>query len=105
MPIRDLFNALYGLPPLYSINMTQWDMLKKDIATSYHRATATARKTALSRMTSFAWLSSDGMIQQTNFANGVTVVANFSDEPYILDDKSVVAPKDYLCREGQQDTL
>jgi len=105
MPIRDLFNALYGLPPLYSLNMSQWDMLKKDIATSYHRATATARKTALSRMTSFAWLSPDGMIQQTAFANGVTVVANFSDEPYILDDKSVVAPKDYLCQEGQQDTL
>lgn len=99
MPVRDLFNALYGLPPLYSLNMSQWDTLKQDIAKSYHRATTTARKTALSRMTSFAWLSPDGMIQQTRFANGVTVIANFSAEPYTLDDKTVIPPKDYLCRE------
>jgi hypothetical protein len=99
MPVRDLFNALYGLPPLYSINMSQWDLLKKDIARSYHRATHSAGKTALSRMCSFEWLSPDGMIQQSRFTNGVSVIANFSDDPYSLDEQTIIPPKDFLCRE------
>lgn len=99
MPVRDLFNALYGLPPLYSLSMSQWDKLKDDIATSYHRATPVAHKTALSRLLSFSWLSPDGLVQQTRFANGVVVTANFSDVPYTLDANNSIAPKDFLCQE------
>lgn len=77
MPVRDCFNALYGVPPLYSLNMTQWDKLKDQIAISYRRATAVARRTAFSPMIRFEWLSADGKLQRTGFANGVQVTVNF----------------------------
>lgn len=82
MPLRDLFDALYGVAPLYSLNMTQWDKMKDEIAASYHRATKVASLTATARMISFEWLTKDLLVQETNFDNGVSVIANFSSEPY-----------------------
>ena len=80
MPRRDLFNALYGTPPLYSLTMSQWDEMKDAVAESYHRATYVAARTAFSRMVEFQWLSSDGLVQKTVFDNGVEVTANFAKE-------------------------
>ena len=77
---KDLFCALYGLPPIYSMNVSTWNELKAKVAESYRRATPVARRTMFSRMTDFAWLSPDRLLQRTTFANGVSVVANFSDE-------------------------
>ncbi len=85
MPVRDLFNALYGLPPLYSLTATQWEELKDDIAASYHRATPVAELTAFSKMTSFEWLTQDRIVQKTTFDNNVSVIVNFSTEPYEAD--------------------
>lgn len=105
MPRRDLFNALYGLPPLYSLNMTQWDSLKDDIAASYHRATPVARLTGYSRMTDFDWLTPDRNVQQTRFDNGVAVIANFSPEPFIAPDGTAIAPETALVRDGDGQTF
>ena len=80
MPRRDLFNTLYGTPPLYSLTMSQWDEMKDAVAESYHRATYVAARTAFSRMVDFQWLSSDGLVQMTVFDNGVEVTANFAKE-------------------------
>ena len=77
---RDQFNALYGVPPLYSLNMTQWERMKEEIAASYRRATAAARETAFSAMTRYERLSPDGLLQRACFENGVQVTANFSDQ-------------------------
>ena len=38
-------------------------------------------RVATAEMTDFAWLSADGRVQQTQFANGVSMVANFGDAP------------------------
>ncbi len=105
MPRRDLFNALYGLPPLYSLNMTQWERLKDDIAASYHRATPVARLTGTSRMTDFDWLTPDRLVQRTAFDNGVAVVANFSEEPFVVGDGTAVAPETALVRDGDGQTF
>ena len=77
---KDLFCALYGLPPIYSMNVSTWNELKGKVAESYRRATPVARRTMFARMTDFDWLSPDRLLQRTTFANGVSVVANFSDE-------------------------
>lgn len=82
MPVRDQFNALYGVPPLYSVNMTQWEALKDQIAASYHRASVTARHAAFSPMIRFEYLTADRMVQRTEFENGVSVIANFGTEIY-----------------------
>lgn len=90
MPLRDLFNALYGEPPLYSLTATQWEEMKEEIAASYRRAAPAARAAEGSRMLSFEYLTADRAVQRTTFANGISVTANFSDRDYIMEDGSVV---------------
>lgn len=82
MPVRDLFNALYGLPPLYSLNVTQWTGLREEIAASYARATAVAQKVALLPMTAFEWLTEDRLVQRSVFGERYQVTVNFSDKPF-----------------------
>ena len=92
---KDLFCALYGLPPIYSMNVSIWNKLKRDVAASYARATPVARRTMFSRMTGFEVLTPDRLVQRTRFANGVSVTANFSDKDYALGDGTVVPPQGY----------
>jgi hypothetical protein len=40
------------------------------------------KRVATEEMTDFAWLTADGRVQQTQFGNGVSVIANFGDTPY-----------------------
>ena len=82
MPVRDLFNALYGLPPLYSLNVTQWQSMRTEIAASYRRATASAEKVGLLPMTAFEWLTDDRLVQRSVFGGEYAVTANFSNYPY-----------------------
>lgn len=37
-------------------------------------------------MLSHRWLTEDHAVQQTRFANGVTVTVNFGEKPYTLED-------------------
>lgn len=103
MPVRDLFNALYGLPPLYSLNVTQWTQLREDIAASYKRAAAVAQKVALLPMTAFEWLTEDRLVQRTVFGDRYQVTVNFSDEPYEGAEGALAAHSwqmTDLCRQG-----
>lgn len=90
---KDLFCALNGLPPIYSMNVSTWNRLKGAVADSYRRATPVARETMFERMTDFAWLSSDRLVQRSRFANGVEVVVNFGKSPVVLPDGREVPPE------------
>ena len=90
MPLRDLFDVLYGEPPLYSLTATQWEERKEEIAASYHRVAPAVRATGFARMLSFESLSQDRLVQRTTFENGVVVTANFSGEDRVLEDGSVI---------------
>lgn len=96
----DNFNALYGYPPIYSLDMTHWNLLKGEIAASYKRATAVARKVAFERMTNFEYLTGDKKVQRTSFSNGVSVTANFSEKEYITESGKKIAPWSYAMEGG-----
>ncbi len=98
MPRRDLFNALYGLPPLYSLNVTQWGRLRGEIAASYRRATAVAERVGLLPMTAFEWLTDDRLVQRTVFGGEYAVTANFSNQPYETP-LGTIQPLDFLLEE------
>jgi len=87
--LRDLFCNLYGLPPLYSFAVNQWDSLKEDISESYKRTVPLARKLAMCRMISFEYLSSDRMVQKTAFSDGTQIIANFGDHDFIYENKRI----------------
>lgn len=94
-PTRDVFNALYGTLPLYSVTADNWNKLKETVFRSYPRATKVARMTGYDEMIDFCYLTPDKKVQRTTFANGVVVTANLSDAPYTCDDSVVIGPADY----------
>ena len=93
---RDLFNALYGTPPMYLFDGKQWEEQKAQFAASYKVAEPVSRATGYSEMTDHRLLTPDRHVQQTVFANGVTVTVNFGDAPYTASDGKVIQPLDLL---------
>jgi hypothetical protein len=89
---RDLWNALYGTPPMFMFNREVWHRHRDRFVQSYRTATPVARATGYSEMLSHAWLTDDHSAQQTRFAGGVTVTVNFGDTPHTLPDGSVLKP-------------
>jgi hypothetical protein len=79
---RDLFNALYGTPPMFMFRRAYWQQHRERFIRSYRTAATAARATAYSEMLSHRWVTDDHSVQQTEFANGVTVTVNFGDQPY-----------------------
>lgn len=79
---RDLWNALYGTPPMFLFVRKTWEANRQRFAQSYQVAAPVARATGYSEMLSHAWLNEDHSVQQTRFANGVVVTVNFGDQAY-----------------------
>ncbi len=74
---RELLELLYGVPPLYHMNMQEFAERKDEIKEHYAVFSPLHRQIALLSMTSFEWLSQDRLVQRTVFADRVGVVANF----------------------------
>ncbi|MFZ5831445.1 MAG: glycoside hydrolase [Planctomycetota bacterium] len=93
---RDLWNALYGTPPMFMFNRKLWEENRERFAQSYRRATPVARATGYREMLSHEWLTEDHSVQRTRFDGGVTVTVNFGDKGYRMADGSVLKAMD--CR-------
>jgi hypothetical protein len=93
---RDLFNALYGTPPMFMFNRTLWEHERQRFVQSYRATAPVTRATAYREMLSHRWLTADHAVQQTEFAGGVTVIVNFGARPYTLADGSQLPP--LACR-------
>jgi hypothetical protein len=89
---RDLWNALYGTPPMFLFVRKTWEQNRERFARSYRTAAPVARATGYSEMLAHAWLTADHSVQQTRFANGVVVTVNFGEQSYRLPDGTTLAP-------------
>jgi hypothetical protein len=89
---RDLWNALYGTPPMFMFNRQIWERHRDRFVQSYKTATSVARATGYSEMLSHRWLTDDHAVQRTRFANGVTVTVNFGETPHALPDGTTLEP-------------
>ena len=89
---RDLFNALYGTPPMFMFRRDYWEANRDRFVQSYRTATPVARATGYVEMLSHQWLTDDHSVQQTRFANGVTVTVNFGEMPCTLPDGTTLDP-------------
>jgi hypothetical protein len=92
---RDLFNVLYGTPPMFMFTRDYWQQNKDRFARSYKRVCPVARAVGYAEMVDHRFLTADRDVQQTRFANGVEVTANFGDKPFRLPDGAEVAAMDY----------
>ena len=89
---RDLWNALYGTPPMFMFHRKLWEQHRERFVASTKTACPVARATGYAEMLSHRWLTPDHAVQETRFANGVTVTVNFGDRPYTLFDGAELPP-------------
>jgi hypothetical protein len=75
---RDLFNALYGTPPMFMFDLALWRKDKDRFVKSYKATCDVARAVGYAEMTDHRFLAKDRSVQQTRFANGVTVTVDFA---------------------------
>ena len=87
---RDLFNALYGTPPMFMFNREVWDKNKDRFVRSYKATCPLARAVGYAEMTDHRFLTPDRSVQQTAFAGGVTVTVNFGEKLFRLPDGAEV---------------
>ncbi|MBM7868327.1 hypothetical protein GTO89_15915 [Heliobacterium gestii] len=99
---RDRLNILYGTPPLYTLSREAWETGKKNIVESDQQVSAVAAKVGTAEMTDFRYLTPDRSVQQSVFANGVTVTVNFGSSPYQIDRWTELPPMGYRVVETQE---
>lgn len=89
---RDLFNVLYGTPPMFMFNRKLWESQKDRFVQSYRNTCPHVRDVGYSEMLDHLFLTPDRNVQQTLFANGTRITVNFSENPYALPSGQTVAP-------------
>ncbi len=92
---RDLFNILYGTPPMFMFNRQVWDQYKERFVQSYKDICPVARAVGYAEMTDHGFLTPDRDVQQTKFANGTVITVNFGDESYSLPNGEKLKPMGY----------
>ena len=91
-----LLELLYNVPPLYHLNIAEFEKHKVWIKQHYAFFSPLHRQIGGKTMTDFEWLSHDRQIQRTEFGNIVEMYANFGTDPFrykgmIIPARSVVA--------------
>lgn len=82
---RDLFNALYGVPPMYMFTADGFANQRDRFAESWKIASPIAYRTGWSEMTDHQILTEDRTVQKSVFADGTEVIVNFGETPFALE--------------------
>jgi hypothetical protein len=83
---RDLFNILYGTPPMYMFNKQSWAKDKTRFVESYKRICPLVRKIGYDEMLSHEFLTPDRAVQRTRWSSGAEITVNFGDKPFATPD-------------------
>jgi hypothetical protein len=75
-----LTELLYMVPPLYHMNLDEFDRYRDIMKRHYDFFSPLHREFGFAQMTDFNWLSSDRKLQRTVFDDRVEMIANFSQE-------------------------
>ncbi len=89
---RDLFNILYGTPPMFMFTRQVFNQNKDRFTRSYKNVCPVARAVGYAEMTDHRFLTPDRNVQQTSFANGTTITVNFGSKSYRLPDGKKLEP-------------
>jgi hypothetical protein len=89
---RDLFNVLYGTPPMFMFDKKLWETQKARFVQSYTNTCPYVRAAGYAEMTDHRVLTTDRNVQQTVFANGITITVNFGTTPFRLASGETLPP-------------
>lgn len=93
---RDLFNLLYGTPPMFMFDRKLWAQDKDRFVQSYKNICPHIRKIGYSEMTDHQFLTSDRTVQQTTFASGHKITVNFGASAFTLPGGAQLQPSGFL---------
>lgn len=96
---RDLFNLLYGTPPMFMFNRELWRAEKDRFVQSYKNICPTVRKIGYCEMTNHRFLTADRDVQQSVFANGTVVTVNFGSAACQLSSGETVPPLGFVVKD------
>jgi hypothetical protein len=94
---RDLFNILYGTPPMYMFDQAAWEKDKARFVESYKNICPLVRKLGYGEMLSHEFLTPDHAVQRTRWNSGVEIIVNFEEAPRRLSDGRVVKAMGWLA--------
>ena len=92
---RDLFNVLYGTPPMFMFTRAYWAEHRARFVASYQNTCPIVREVATAEMIDHRFLTASRDVQQTAFANGVAVTVNFGAAPHRLTSGETIPPLGY----------
>ncbi len=103
---KDLFNILYASMPLFMPpNRTYWNTNFEKFLTSYHLISSITRNIAFEEMTKHTFLSTDRMIQQTEFSGGWKVTVNFDKVSHTVESRQLGSKGFYASDDNQQEVF
>jgi hypothetical protein len=94
---RDLFNILYGTPPMWMFDQETWRRQEDRFLQCYRNVCAVARKVGYAELVSHEFVTDDHLVQRTRFSNGTEIVLNFSEKAYLCPDGATVQPMAYVA--------
>ncbi len=97
---RDLFNLLYGTPPLFMLSPGVWEQYKSRFVQSYRSVCPTVRQIGYDELLSHEFLTSDHTLQRTIWSSGTTIAVNFADHAQTLPEGGTVPPMGYVIQAG-----
>jgi hypothetical protein len=97
---RELLELLYGIPPLYHLNLEQFDNIVPSIQKHYQFFSPLHREIGGMPLTAFAWLTNDRLLQRSVFGGTVEVIANFGNQAAAYDGLRI-PPRSVLVRGGE----
>lgn len=95
---RTLMNILYATAPVFLFNDRQWAGIKSHVAETCLTIEPVARAAGFAEMTDHRILTSDRLVQQTAFSNGLRITVNFGEQPFALEDGTSIPPHGHLVK-------
>ncbi|MBM4048200.1 MAG: hypothetical protein FJ279_24115, partial [Planctomycetes bacterium] len=92
---RDLFNILYATPPMWMFNAQMWAKHKERFLQCYRNTCPQLERLGYEELLTHEFLTPDHAVQRTRFADGTTIVVNFSDKDHDLGEGRVVKARGF----------
>lgn len=88
---KDLFTALYATAPQWNLDRGLWEKHRARFVASYQALAPVLRAVGYEEMTAHRFLSADRSLQETSFASGHKVIANFATKPQTAANREIPA--------------
>lgn len=98
---RMLREILYNVPPLYHLDLREWEKYGEKIAAHHAVWSKFSEQAIMREMTGFESLTSDGSVQKCSYGDGLWAAANFGDSAFTYEDREIPPHSAMIMSEGE----